>query len=413
MESKIGDGLSLRELERHLRHLPFPPQVMSVHNAAMDLASITHSLKLQMPGARFYILGESYGAYLANYAYRLAPHLFDGALLDGFPPKMHFDGVEADIGHHLADTCRRSYECRQFIDPARVPLLVRGVIAANNPCTRAIDRLFADFEDYTGKAFATRQFAREILAVLDARQAQQTLIVLLHSAIECRNADAFSKAFARIQSIIDLEHPAGFSKKAQPASQILRHIVITSEKRLDSGTCRPLPSSFVSVCESNSPVRIDRMLLPFRYQPRLPPPYTAFPMKQIIVAPKTDPSTLHDEALTEFHRMPIANKTFYSLDYAPHVSMLEAGCAPLIMRHLFTSDEAIRLAAIRCVESENANPPAWRTLPADILALAPHLASASRSLIKLMAEESSSPPSTLLGPSCLLAVIVVLALLLN
>lgn len=364
---------------------------MSVHNAAMDLASITYSLKLQMPGARFYVLGESYGAYLANYAYRLAPHFFDGALLDGFPPKMHFDGFEADIKHHLVENCRKSHECRQFIDPCRIPLLIQEATATNNPCTRAIDRLFEDFEDYTGKAFAARQFAREVLVTVDARQAQQTLLVLLHSAIECRDFAAFLKAFSRIQSAIDLEHAAGFSKKTQPASQVLRHIIIASEKRLDFGVCRPLPSSFVSLCESNREVRIDRMLLPFRYQPRQPPPYiNDSSMKQVIVASKTDPSTLHDEALVEFHRMPIANKTFYSLDYASHVSMLETGCAPLIMNHLFANDEAIRSAAIRCVESENANPPSWLSLPADILALLPQLAPPPKPL-KLVAGESSAP----------------------
>lgn len=102
MRSKVKEYT----LKQVIETLPFPLQIMSVHNAAMDFVSVTNAIK--QPGESFYLMGESYGAFLSSYAYRLVPSMFKGAILDGFIPSLQFKGgggtgLEASI---ICNVCK-------------------------------------------------------------------------------------------------------------------------------------------------------------------------------------------------------------------------------------------------------------------------------------------------------------------
>lgn len=115
MSSKVD--FDFEHLDEVVKKLPFPLQIMSMHNAAMDIIAITSNAKKKDGEARWYMMGESYGADLANTAYRIARDLFAGAILDGFSPLVLSKSPESDIRHHLADNCTKPR--MQHVDSSR------------------------------------------------------------------------------------------------------------------------------------------------------------------------------------------------------------------------------------------------------------------------------------------------------
>ena len=350
------------QLDQVANALPFPLQVMSVHNAAMDFVAVTNAIK--QAGEHFYMMGESYGAFLSSYAYRLAPTLFSGAILDGFNPALHIrGGAEPDLRQPLSAVCTKSIECPSLIDPARILTLVQDVVSTDNHCTRKV----FERDSKVSKERAVRGFIRSIKEAFMSVLSQQATVAFLNGAIACANPAQFDSALDKLDKLereafeesgrgkdaiikpdsASKEIKAFTSKDANLLMQLIRY----SEKQLDAGTCAPPEYQMLSRCELFDDDYYPRMLKGYLYQPKLPPPYSTAMNQVIVIAAKGDHRTPHDGAQTEYQNMSVGSKSFYSFDYTQHVSLATNTCGNEVMQQLMARDDAELKSAKTKVEA--------------------------------------------------------------
>ena len=375
--------------------LPHPIQIMSPHNASMDIVAIASSLKNTLPNTYFYLYGESYGAYIANFAHSAAPDVFHGVLLDGFATKLHIGKREGDVKEVIADVCRKNNECRQLIDPGRISRLPQELAQANNACTDMIvQRMKPSGVDHLSKAHWIRQFNRNVLYGFGADTGQASLVAYLYGAVVCKDPVAFEGAL----KVFDRFDPAkkkptvpqssqgeqngndsvnaytGLKRYRDQRSPFLRHLIHYSEKKLSAATCSPIPSQMLSFCEMFSDPHLSEIFAPYLYEPKVPAEYSSHMKQIIIIASKSDGQTLYEDSLEEYNKMhTIQSRSLYSFDYGTHVHMGNTGCDRFIMSQLM-SQSAIDLkdakdAAEQCVKEENRRHRSWYYVDEPIRAL--------------------------------------------
>lgn len=371
---------------------------MSVHNAAMDIVSITSNMKED--GARWYMWGQSYGAGLADTVYRIAPDLYSGAILDGFRPRLIDWSKAHDLRKHIANNCKRNEQCRSLIDPEKIPKLAALLDKKDNKCTAYIDKKYGYFPEDP----SIRTFVWRILRSSGSLSAQPKLVTLLHAAVECRDFEEWRKAVLTVDKEIESfsavttmksvdisQSQAPEKTKVQESSSILLDLINNSERALLTRACVIHPEQFISKCTSApASTRLNKEFAPYLYKPKIPPPYSRAINQIIVLAAKTDTQTLHDYAYDEFLAMNVRNKSFYSFDYAPHVSLgSTGGCERLILAQLLAAnDTEIRSAQTltkECVNHVNNFEFGWYDI------LEPEL--------KALWDHSGTPPSPEEAPS--------------
>lgn len=468
-------GAWTHKVADQVRKLDFPLTIMSVHNAAMDLATVTSNLKQE--GQTWYLMGESYGAYLSDFAYRLgaARQLFNGVILDGYMPVLYHEDSEEDIRHNIADNCSRNVECKALIDPNDILHLAEKVQAANNECVDMLLK-YVNEEFQTSlreqRGYAIRLFNRAVIQEFSHIENQAILIAFLQAAVACPDKQAFRVAIERFRTTRLLnkdtdkdkekpreKHPKKDKKtealpKAEPKkdetlpkgseptavppsksepekvittpagepappassngkppesagnslneaanvnisslpqvteakkgkvkkihnknSYFLLNLIRYSEKANDVGKCTPDNVSFLSFCEMLDDDVMANFLRPHLYNPKLAPKNDSDLRQVIIIAAKSDTQTLHDRAKQQFERITPKHKSFYSLDYAPHVSMGYIGCEMFILEQLMAETDAqlqaMRQLAEKCVQRNNSLHRSWYFIDEDIRSLWP------------------------------------------
>lgn len=365
--------------------LPFPLQIMSVHNAAMDFVSVTNAIK--QPGEHFYLMGESYGAFLSSYVYRLVPGLFNGAILDGFNPSLHIrSGQEPDLRHQLSAVCTKSRECKSLIDPARILTLVQEFINTDNPCTKKVFKR----NDKVSKGAAVRRLILSIKEAYLSVYNQQATVAFLNGALMCANPAQFDAALSKLD-VLEARALAESATKATNATAImnsdgdgkkeikkyrsqdadlLMHVIRYSEKQMDAGTCAPTDDQMLSRCELFDVDYYTSTLKNHLYEPKLPPSYSTNMNQVIVIAAKGDHRTPHDGAEDEYRNMSVGSKSFYSFDYAQHVSLEEATCGRQVMQQLIAENASKRESAKReaeaCIDKLNKLEFPWLNFDPDL-----------------------------------------------
>lgn len=374
--------------------LPHPIQIMSSHNASMDIVAIVSSLRNTLPNTHWYLLGESYGAYIANFAQRAAPDIFDGVLLDGFATKLHIGEREGDVRHVIADVCKKNDECKQLIDPDRISRLPQEVVQASNACIDMIvQKVKPPGVEHPNKAHWIRQFNRNVLYAFPADTGQASLVAYLQGAVECKDPTTFERAL----KVFDRFDPASRTPSTLQSSQVgqkdnpgnastglkryreqrsppLLNLIHHSERKLTTARCSPQSSQMLSFCEMFEDPHLSDIFAPYLYEPKLPAAYTSRMKQVIVIASKGDSQTLYEDSLEEYNKMRVVqSRSLHSFDYGAHVHMGNTGCDRHIMSQLM-SRTAIDLkdardAAEKCIKEENRRHRSWYYIDEHIRAL--------------------------------------------
>lgn len=366
------------ELNQIAAALPFPLQIMSVHNAAMDFIAVTNAIK--QPNESFYLMGESYGAFLCSEIYKRAPLMFKGAILDGFSPSLHLRGEkEPDLRHQLSAVCAKSKECPSLIDPLKILTLVQDVTSTDNPCTEKI------FER-NSKMSRGRAVRRLILSIKNAYSSmsdQQATVAFLKGSLTCENPAQFDAALSRLRMLeeeyykesateasdkmvtkdSDNDNKKEVKKYTSKNAWLLMDLIHYSEKQMDVGTCAPDESQMLARCELFDDTYYPNFLKGHLYQPKPLPPFSTAMNQVIVIAAKGDHRTPHDAAEAEYRSMSVGSKSFYSFDYMHHVSLADYSCGREVMQQLMAEGaselKSAKKKAQACVDKVNESEFPW------------------------------------------------------
>ena len=366
-------------LEPIVKNLLYPIQVISVHNAAMDLVALSNAIKTGSADRQVYLYGESYGAFLSSYAVRLRPDIFSGVILDGFAPGLHMQGGrEADLREPLKEICQRSPECRALINPEDIPNLAGNFVRSNNDCLKAVIERSANSKKLTKEernqpAAVVRSLISESLDAFDLKLRIPATLAILKGGVACENLDDFKAALSfldekskKSSSNVDsstsgeilpmrpdeeLGQEVKKEKSDKQFSQILHNYLRFSEKQQDSGTCAPSDDQMLSRCEAIKHDDMAEYLKPYFYRVHPVPSWPSNLPPVIVVTASADERTPLESAKDEFDRISSKDKTFYKVYYGPHVTLNPGICGLEVITQLVGGSKE---NAEKCIKRFNA-----------------------------------------------------------
>jgi hypothetical protein len=378
-----------------------PLQCYSPQNASMDLITLASAQKRQSRyshGVRVYGIGASYGTFVLDTAAQIEPLIFDGLMFDGYTGGViSIEG--ADIGNHLQNICAMNKECRMLVnDIDGVSSLMSRLQQTRNSCIQSMMQWSSPNAIIFGHTSSLlRSFVKNIMECPDlpAEKRAATLLALLTHSETCLHPGAFSRALNHLQACkqenpskmlmmlsgdLDVSHkaqnnvdlPLKDANKCAPSAALYSVCFwsarVALEKRLTKQQLPVVsPGAFVSELDRlhQLPAKPPSYLLSYLHQPLTLPQYgqniKRVQAKSIVVlASKLDTQTLHDESLNLLkHRISskvfdAQNASFFSLDYAKHVSLLTSGCAIQLFALLIDRTEDSQQKAKECVKNFNA-----------------------------------------------------------
>lgn len=325
----MPNGRSVAEV---LRTLPYPPQVISVHNSAQDYNHVTR-LVLGADGGHMYLHGSSYGAVLAYRAFLFAPQLYAGVLLDGFMPRYELL-YRNDVAHNMAASCLGSTLCA-----ARLPLKSAAEIerlmaritddANSNRCKLAV--AFVGSRMGQGLKFYLDHSIRRI--VTDRPRFRGMVLPFLYHVAECPVPERFPRVlelWSGVRSgqldegLLVEGHGSAAAEVNRDYGRYLRFSEASVHPDYMLSVCKArgalLASSFTDACYVFSdyvPGYEDFLYVPQFPQPRAEA-LAQSATRLIVVSGKWDTQTPHELAEAEFMRLPLRDKHLFTAEHGAH-----------------------------------------------------------------------------------------------
>lgn len=344
--------------------LPFPVQIMSIHNAALDFIAVTRSLK--KPEEEWFLRGSSYGGLLVDYILRFAPDLFVGALLNSMIPHLrHYEFKDADILDNLVSSCEMSKACRSRLGPAAVRNSLTNFFNASNSCTESTQKLLCPEAEgkRTTAEFSMRfsYFIRVLNILLDGNLIH-LLVTFLNTGAECRKTRDFLRILHKLLGRREIVQPKFVANSNQEKLQHTLNSLINGSESLSSieQCLEPdlFKTSFHSPCFAVFFYKHSG-LQPFFYDP-IYPSARFFNTRLIYTASRLDPRTLHDVAKAHFDSSMASEKLFLSIDSASHAGISETQCIIPTMHYLLYGFADSRQEAEECVADTQFSEDAWK-----------------------------------------------------
>lgn len=343
--------------------LPFPVQIISTHNAALDFIAVTRSLK--KPGEEWFLGGSSYGGMLVDYILRFAPDLFAGALLNSMLPHFRFyEFKDADILNNLVSSCEASEACRSRLGPVNVRNSLDSFFSASNSCTEYVRESMALT---TGKRGTGAEFARDLSAIfrhlncLSDGKLIHVLVTFLNAGAECKKPRRFRRISYNLLTHGTIHLESFEAYRVEKFQATLLRLIRESELLSSIEPCSALDyfkTSFHSACFGVRLIECNACK-PFLYDP-VYPSAKFLNTRLIYASSRLDPLTLHDAAKAHFDSSMASDKLFLSVDATSHAGILGTPCRTPTMRYLLDGSADSRQEAEACVANTRFSDDAWK-----------------------------------------------------
>lgn len=355
-----------------VRKLPFPVQVLSIHNAALDLITITQALQKATQEQQWFVTGSSYGGMLAAYILGFAPSgMFAGFLMNSMMPDFRQDRFRhLDIRDNLVQSCAADSYCRSEIDPQSIQTILSDFLKTDNQCLHEIADILGGFKvpGFAERSEKIRLFLRR-LNYYYGGEIIFTLVAFLKQGTACSNLYRFRVLSRRLfqQFFRSIEENESQSLKSK-MQQTLHRIINGSET---IGTVADNCSTWTEDANAwHSPCHfvtgnLNKSLAPFFYRPRIPPPVTrqaGYATRVVIAASRLDCSTLHDVAKSYYDGLAeVEEKFFVSIDSTSHSGLLASECFSEVTNYLFEGTLQSKKTAEACLSEKEKQPKTcWR-----------------------------------------------------
>lgn len=244
----------------HKSYSGIPISSITMMNLIADVCGVGFALKEEYPWMNIFLHGRHMGSYIAEQAFKNAPDLFKGVLLDGYYPYSHRFNSELDVREALFSACTKLNDCNSVFKERKDMLqVVDKLMTANNECTRDIFKVFGNGEP---SRKAIRSFAEKIIRSSSSETRTLNLISSLLEAIECGPPNLFRS------SIVEAKFFKPSSLSPNISNDLYTQYIRVSEDQLAPSNCIVEDDQLLSGCESESiPRWAKKAFLPLAYQP--------------------------------------------------------------------------------------------------------------------------------------------------